>query len=88
MCWYVLLFKRFEEINVIFIFLNKTYYFEGILKNKNLAVKENLTTVIDGKGHNKAKQELGLYMQKYCGCIFSEEERYQKQIEKDKKMWV
>ncbi len=27
------------------------------------------------KGHNKAK-ELGLYMQKYCGCIFSEESRY------------
>ena len=24
------------------------------------------------KGHNKAKEE-GLYMQKYCGCIFSEE---------------
>ena len=36
------------------------------------------------EGHNKAKQELNLYMQKYCGCIFSEEERYQKQIEKDK----
>ena len=27
------------------------------------------------KGHDKAK-ELGLYMQKYCGCIFSEESRY------------
>lgn len=27
------------------------------------------------EGHNKAK-ELGLYMQKYCGCIFSEEDRY------------
>jgi predicted adenine nucleotide alpha hydrolase (AANH) superfamily ATPase len=25
-------------------------------------------------------------MQKYCGCIFSEEERYSKQIEKDKKV--
>ena len=25
------------------------------------------------KGHNKAKEE-GLYMQKYCGCIFSEEQ--------------
>lgn len=36
------------------------------------------------EGQNKAR-ELGLYMQKYCGCIFSEEERYQKQIEKDKK---
>lgn len=31
------------------------------------------------EGQAKA-HELGLYMQKYCGCIFSEEERYQKQI--------
>ncbi len=29
-------------------------------------------------------RELGLYMQKYCGCIFSEEDRYKKKIEKDK----
>ncbi len=34
------------------------------------------------KGHEKAK-ELELYMQKYCGCIFSEEDRYQKKIDKD-----
>ncbi len=27
------------------------------------------------KGHEKAIQ-LGLYMQKYCGCVFSEEDRY------------
>lgn len=36
------------------------------------------------EGQAKAR-ELGLYMQKYCGCVFSEEERYAKQIEKDKK---
>jgi predicted adenine nucleotide alpha hydrolase (AANH) superfamily ATPase len=36
------------------------------------------------EGQTKAR-ELGLYMQKYCGCIFSEEDRYRKQIEKDKK---
>ena len=36
------------------------------------------------EGQAKAR-ELGLYMQKYCGCIFSEEERYKKQIEKDLK---
>ena len=35
------------------------------------------------EGQSKAR-ELGLYMQKYCGCIFSEEDRYQKKIEKDK----
>ena len=28
-------------------------------------------------GQQKAR-DLGLYMQKYCGCIFSEEERYRK----------
>lgn len=36
------------------------------------------------EGQEKARAE-GLYMQKYCGCIFSEEERYRKQIEKDLK---
>ena len=36
------------------------------------------------EGQAKAR-ELGLYMQKYCGCIFSEEDRYSKKIEKDKK---
>ena len=37
------------------------------------------------EGQAKAR-ELGLYMQKYCGCIFSEEDRYRKKIEKDKKL--
>ena len=31
------------------------------------------------EGHQKA-HDIGLYMQKYCGCIFSEEDRYRKQI--------
>lgn len=35
------------------------------------------------EGNNKAR-ETGLYMQKYCGCVFSEEDRYSKQIEKAK----
>lgn len=34
------------------------------------------------EGQAKAR-EIGLYMQKYCGCIFSEEERYIKQIIRD-----
>lgn len=39
------------------------------------------------EGQAKAR-ELGLYMQKYCGCVFSEEERYQKQIKKDREtLW-
>ena len=34
-------------------------------------------------GNQRAK-ELGFYMQKYCGCVFSEAERYQKQIDRDR----
>ena len=33
-------------------------------------------------GQAKARA-LGMYMQKYCGCIFSEEDRYRKQIDRD-----
>lgn len=33
------------------------------------------------QGQDEAR-ELGLYMQKYCGCIFSEEDRYQKRKKK------
>ncbi len=33
---------------------------------------------------NTLARNKGFYMQKYCGCIFSEEDRYKKQIEKDK----
>ena len=33
------------------------------------------------EGQAKAR-EMGLYMQKYCGCIFSEEDRYRKKIDK------
>lgn len=36
------------------------------------------------EGQNRAR-EVGLYMQKYCGCIFSEAERYKNQIERDLK---
>ena len=35
------------------------------------------------EGQAKAR-EMGLYMQKYCGCIFSEEDRYSTKIEKAK----
>ena len=33
-------------------------------------------------GQAKAR-ELGFYMQKYCGCVFSEEDRYAKKIARD-----
>lgn len=35
------------------------------------------------QGQEKAR-ELGLYLQKYCGCIFSEEDRYKKRPKKPK----
>lgn len=35
------------------------------------------------EGQDRAR-ELGLYMQKYCGCIFSEEDRYKKRKKKPK----
>ena len=38
------------------------------------------------QGQTEAR-ELGLYMQKYCGCVFSEEDRYQKQIQRDRAAW-
>lgn len=38
------------------------------------------------EGQDKAR-ELKLYMQKYCGCIFSEEERYRsKQLRREKEL--
>ena len=33
------------------------------------------------QGQTQAR-ELGMYMQKYCGCVFSEEERNQKNNDK------
>ncbi len=39
------------------------------------------------EGQNKAR-ELELYMQKYCGCIFSEEDRYSQKIQKDKEKFL
>lgn len=32
---------------------------------------------------NQRARDLGFYMQKYCGCVFSEAERYEKQIHRD-----
>ena len=54
--------------------LAKKYEIEFVYRDFRIGFRE---------GQAKAK-ELGLYMQKYCGCVFSEEERYSKQIKKDK----
>ena len=37
---------------------------------------------------NQRARELGFYMQKYCGCVFSEQDRYQKQINRDKQKFA
>ena len=39
------------------------------------------------EGQARAR-ELCLYLQKYCGCVFSEEDRFQKQIQKDKQTFA
>ena len=33
-------------------------------------------------------RNLGIYMQKYCGCIYSEMDRYEKQIKRDKEKYI
>ncbi|MBR3640784.1 MAG: epoxyqueuosine reductase QueH [Oscillibacter sp.] len=37
---------------------------------------------------NRRARELGFYMQKYCGCVFSEAERYAKQIARDREKYA
>mgnify|MGYP000769467852 CR=1 FL=1 len=45
----------------------------------------------DFKKHNgylrslQLSEEYGLYRQDYCGCVFSEEDRYRKQLDRDLK---
>ena len=49
---------------------------------------ELLAEPAERPGFRQGQQEaraLGFYMQKYCGCVFSEEDRYQKQILRDQK---
>ena len=56
---------------------------EKIATNYNLSFYYEDFRVGFREGQAKAR-ELGLYMQKYCGCIFSEESRYNNRIKKDK----
>ena len=63
------------------------YQKHDILKKQaeEIAKKYDLQFLYRGFREGQAKaRELGLYMQKYCGCIFSEEDRYSKQIKKEK----
>ena len=67
-------YQKHEELKAVSQHMAEKYGLEFIYRDFRKGFRE---------GQAKAR-ELGLYMQKYCGCIFSEEERYQKQIEKDK----
>ena len=67
-------YQKHEDIRKIGEDLAKKYGVSFLYRDFRIGFRE---------GQNKAR-ELGLYMQKYCGCIFSEEDRYRKKIEKDK----
>ena len=67
-------YQKHEELKKLCEELAKKYEIEFLYRDFRVGFRQ---------GQAKAR-ELGLYMQKYCGCIFSEQERYQKQIEKDK----
>ena len=56
---------------------------EDLSKEFNIAFLYRDFRVGFREGQDKAR-DLGLYMQKYCGCIFSEEDRYLDKINKDK----
>ncbi len=67
-------YQNHETLKEICENLAKDYDIEFVYRDFRVGFRE---------GQTKAR-ELGLYMQKYCGCIFSEEDRYSKKIEKDR----
>ena len=66
-------YQKHDALKVICEELSKQFGIEFLYRDFRPGFRE---------GQTKARAA-GLYMQKYCGCIFSEEERYQKQIIKD-----
>ncbi len=67
-------YQKHEELKKICEEMSEKYGVEFLYRDFRPGFRE---------GQAKAR-ELGLYMQKYCGCVFSEEDRYAKQIVKDK----
>ena len=67
-------YQNHEELKRLGEELAREYEIEFVYRDFRVGFRE---------GQNKSR-ELGLYMQKYCGCIFSEEDRYSKQIKKDR----
>lgn len=70
-------YQNHEALKEVCENLSKEYDIEFVYRDFRVGFRE---------GQTKAR-ELGLYMQKYCGCIFSEEDRYSKKIEKDKEVY-
>lgn len=68
-------YQNHEALKKIGEELSKKYKIEFVYRDFRIGFRQ---------GQQKAR-ELGLYMQKYCGCIFSEEDRYAQKIQKDKK---
>ena len=67
------IYQRHDEIIKIMKSLSEEYGIEFLYRDFREGFRE---------GQEKAR-ELSLYMQKYCGCVFSEEDRYLKKIQKD-----
>lgn len=67
------IYQRHDDIKKIMEKLSKEYKIDFLYRDFRTGFRE---------GQQKAR-ELGLYMQKYCGCIFSEEDRYKNKILKD-----
>ena len=67
-------YQKHEELKNLCEKLANEYDIEFLYRDFRVGFRE---------GQAKAR-ELGLYMQKYCGCVFSEEDRYAKQIKRDK----
>ena len=59
-------YQKHEIIRELGEKISKEYGIEFLYRDFRVGFRE---------GQNKARS-LGLYMQKYCGCVFSEEERY------------
>ena len=66
-------YQKHEELKAVCEELSSAYGVKFLYRDFRVGFRE---------GQKKAR-ELGMYMQKYCGCIFSEEDRYQKQILRD-----
>lgn len=66
-------YQNHEELINVCKAIAKKYGLKFLYRDFRIGFKE---------GQTKAR-ELGLYMQKYCGCVFSEEDRYSKQIKKN-----